>query len=130
MPAQCFQACEPIDGTPSCLYLESLEDDCNGVRLLLRGDETAGPMLRLLFESPVGFRNINESYRWGTLSAREGGWDLPTLLTVENSAWIRWLVEEARGVLRAEALTHYGIYTPEDWVDVVTEFPPDVEWVA
>lgn len=85
-------------------------------------------MLRLVFESPVAYRNINESYRlktWAILDMKA----LPSLLTVENSTWVQWLVEEAYGVIRAETLVHYAIYTPEDCVDVVTEFPPTVEWL-
>lgn len=54
---------------------------------------------------------------------------LPRLLTVENSTWVQWLVEEACGVIRAETLVHYAIYTPEDCVDFVTEFPLTVEWL-
>lgn len=54
---------------------------------------------------------------------------LSTLLTVENSIWVPWLVKEACGALQEEKLTHYAIYTPEDCVDVVTEHHPTAEWL-
>lgn len=129
MSAQRFQAWKPIDGAPPRLYLEAVHDDYEGLRFLLQGEDRTGPMLRLTFESPIGYRNINESYRsrsWASVSDMKS---LSTLLIVENSEWVQWLVEEAGGVLRVEALTHYAIYTPEDCIDIVTEFPPTAEWL-
>jgi hypothetical protein len=129
MSAQQFQTWKPIDGVPARLYLEALHDDYGGLRFLLQGEDRTGPVLRLIFESPIGYRNINESYRsrtWASVPEMKG---LSTLLIVENSEWVRWLVEEAGGILRAEALTHYAIYTPEDCVDIVTEFPPTAKWM-
>jgi hypothetical protein len=120
---------KPLDGVPERLYLEAVHDDCEGLRFLLRGEDTTSPTLRLVFESPVAYRNINESYRVRTWAAVSDMRALPSLLKVENSNWARWLVEEAGGVLRVDALVHYAIYTPEDCIDIVTEFPPTAEWL-
>lgn len=129
MAVQSFKVWKPIDGTPPRLYLEAVHDDYEGLRFLLQGEGRSGPTLRLTFESPIGYRSINESYRsrtWGSISDMKS---LSTLLIVANSEWVQWLVQEAGGVLRVEALTHYAIYTPEDCVDIVTEFPPTAEWL-
>ncbi len=120
---------KPLDGIPQRLYLEALHDDYEGLRFLLRADDATRPVLRLTFESPVGYRNINESYRLRTWASVPEMKNLSTLLTVENSKWVSWLVDESGGVLRTEALFHYAIYTEEDCIDVVTEFPPAVEWL-
>jgi hypothetical protein len=114
---------------PVRLYLEALHDDYEGLRFLLRGEDATSRTLRPAFESPVAYRNINESYLLKTWAAILDMQALPSLLTVESSTWVQWLVEEACGVIRAETLVHYAIYTPEDCVDVVTEFPPTVEWL-
>lgn len=129
MSEQRLRPWNPLDGTPQRLYLEAVHGDYEGLRFLLRGDDPGGPTLRLSFESAVGFRNINESYRLKTWASIPEMRSLPSLLVVENSKWVKWLVEEAGGVLQAEALVHYAIYTPEDGVDVVTSFPPAAEWL-
>ena len=129
MDKQRFRAWHPIDGVPKRLYLEAIHDDYEGLRFLLRGEELASPMLRLAFEPPIAFRNINESYRLKTWAGKATSGDQQSLLEVENSRWIEWLVEEAAGVLDSEELVHYAIYTAEDCIDVVTEIPPRVSWL-
>lgn len=130
MSEQEFRAWKPLDGVPERLYLEAVHDDYEGLRFLLRGEDATGRTLRLVFESPVGYRNINESYRLKTWAAIPDMKALPSLLTVQNSNWVQWLVEEAGGVIRPEKLVHYAIYTPENCVDVVTKFPPSAEWLS
>ena len=126
---QRFRTWKPLDGIPKRLYLEAMHDDYEGLRFLLRGEDLACPMLRLSFESFVGYRNINESYRLKTWAHLRDMAGQSSLLVVENSEWVKWLVEEAGGVLQVHALIHYAIYTPEDCVDVVTSFPPTAEWM-
>jgi hypothetical protein len=129
MPAQRFRPWKPLDEIPLHLCLEAVHDDYEGLRFLLRGDDPTGATLRLTFESPVGYRNINESYRAKTWASGAEMTSLPSLLIVENSEWLDWLVHEAGGVLTAEKLLHYAIYTGEDCIDVVTEFAPTAEWL-
>ena len=128
MTSQKFREWKPIEDVPSLLYLEAMHHDYEGLRFLLRGEDPRSRMLVIRFESEVGYRNINESYLIRTWAAAD--WkNLPSLLQVENSEWVRWLVEEAGGVLQEGSLTHYAIYTPEDCVDVVTMFEPVVKWL-
>jgi hypothetical protein len=54
---------------------------------------------------------------------------LPTLRIVIHSKWIEWLVQESAGVLRGDSLMHFAIHSPEDCIDVVTEFSPEVRWL-
>ncbi len=129
VPEQRLRPWMPLDDTPQRLYLEAVHDDYEGLRFLLRGDDPTGPTLRLSFESVVGSRSINESYRLKTWACVPKIRELPSLLIIENSEWVKWLVEEAGGVLQVEALIHYAIYTPEDCIDVVTAFPPTAEWM-
>lgn len=128
MSNQEYRAWNPIEGIPHDLWVEAIHDDVEGLRFLLRGKDPTSPTLRLVFESVIGYRNINESFRIRTWASVSDIKSLPSLMTVENSKWLRWLVEEAGGVLRPELLIHYAIYTPEDCVDVITQFPPTVDW--
>lgn len=118
----------PLEGLPDVLYCEALHDDYEHLRILLKGEAPHARTLRILFESAVAYRNINESYRartWNHL-----GEALPPLTTVEHSPWIAWLIEESGGVLDEVELTHYAIFTPEDCIDVVSEFAPEVSWLS
>jgi hypothetical protein len=118
----------PTENIPKRLYCEALHDDVEGLRILLRGDDSRGSTLRLRFDSVVGYRNVNESFRlktWGELDMAR----TPPLLIVENSQWLEWLHAEAGGVFDANKAVHYAIFTSEDCIEIVTEFPPTVEWL-
>ncbi|MFQ5700168.1 MAG: hypothetical protein ACE5IL_18040 [Myxococcota bacterium] len=119
----------PVGGIPRRLHCEAIHDDVEGLRILLRGDNPSGSTLRLRFESVIGYRNVNESYRlqtWGELNMAQQ----PPLLIVENSSWIKWLHNEAGEVIDSEKVVHYAVFTSEDCIDILTEFPPTVEWLG
>jgi hypothetical protein len=118
----------PVESIPAELYCEGLHDDYEALRILLRGPESTSAMLRILFPSAIAYRNINESFRSRTWHKANPP-SIPPLATVENSSWVAWLREESGGVLDEVALTHYAVTTPEDCIDVVTEVPPNVEWL-
>lgn len=128
MSSQRFVPWTPVTDAPAMLYCESIHDGPEGLRIVLRGPAPSDRVLQLTFESMVGYRNINESWRartWQDVDTKA----LPTLLRVEGSRWLAWLVEEAGGALVHAELVHYAIYTPEDCIDVVSEFPPEVTWL-
>lgn len=128
MSSQKYRAWKPVEGIPQDLWVEAIHDDVEGLRFLLRGRDPSSPTLRLFFESIVGYRVINESFRIKTWANVPDIESLPSLMTVENSSWLKWIVEEAGGVLQPDSLTHFAIYTPEDCIDVATQFPPIVDW--
>lgn len=129
MEPEVFEAWSPVEEVPRILYVEAMHDDYEGLRVLLRGrGDPDAPLLRLIFESVVGYRNVNESYRLATWAAHDMT-QHPTLLIVKHSKWIEQLRIDAGGVLDDEELTHYAIYSPEDCIDVVSAFPPDVHWL-
>lgn len=119
----------PVRGVPERLHCEAIHDDVEGLRILLRGDDPSGPTLRLYFESVIGYRNVNESYRLKTWSELDMAQN-PPLLVVENSSWLAWLKSEAGEVVDWEKVVHYAIFTSEDCFDVATEFFPSVEWLG
>lgn len=99
MTTPVYEAWKPIEGLPRVLYVEALHDDYEGLRVLLRPNDSSSRMLRIVFESVVGYMNVNEGYRqrtWGSIPSME---TLPTMLTVRDSKWVEWLMEDAGGVL-------------------------------
>lgn len=129
MSEQKYRKWSPIDGVPDRLFVEAIHDDYEGFRVLVRGEDRVSATLRLSFGPVVAYRNINESYRLRTWASLPGSRGLPGLVILVNSKWIDWLVQESSGVLDSAALVHYAIYTPEDCIDIVTEFAPIVEWL-
>ena len=125
---QTFVPWHPLDGIPNELIVEAIRDDVEGLRFLLRPRDTTQPTLRITFEAAVGYQNINESYRAGTWARSKAPGPLPTLLRVQNSEWLDWVVEQAGGVLDRSKLTHYAIYSMEDCIDIASAFEPIVDW--
>lgn len=121
-----YRPWEPIENLPRSLYCEGVHDDWEFFRVLLRPKDRTLPMLRLLFDAVIGYRNVNESYRLN-LEVPNGG----TLFVVEHSKWLRWLNEESSGVVEHmfDNPVHYAILTEEDCIDVASGYPPQVEWL-
>ena len=119
----------PIDSLPDCLYLEGLHDDYEGFRVLLRGVDIHSRMLRIAFDLPLFYRNIDEGSFLKTLHAitEQERW---ALYTVENSSLISWFQEESYGVIyRNRQIVHYAILTPNDCIDILSEHEPHVGWL-
>ncbi|MEC7526057.1 MAG: hypothetical protein VYE22_39615 [Myxococcota bacterium] len=123
--AETYETWIPLPGIAARMNLAGLSHTDEGVRVLLQHQVGEGRVLTLLFESPVANRNINESYRLRTWN-RLGEHERSSLLRVHHSDWVEWLRREAGGVLDAVTLHHYAIFTDEDCVELVTEFPPRV----
>jgi hypothetical protein len=119
---------KPVEKIPARLYCEAIHDDAEGLRILLRESDPHGPVLSLRFESVIGYRNVNESYRLRTW-LELGNEEVPPLLIVRDSQWIEWLRNEGGETIDWSAVVHYAIFTPEDCIDIATEFPPTVRWL-
>lgn len=128
MGEEAYRPWKPLPDVPSRIYCEALRHDYEHFRVLLKGEEPTSRTFRILFKVVVAYRNINESYRLRTWE-RVRGKNMVGLFTVEDSRWVNWLREESGGVLESTRLTHYAIFTPEDCIDVVSEFAPEVEWL-
>ena len=119
----------PLSDLPLVLYLEAIHDDYEGLRFLLREGDPTARCLRIRFDSVVAYLNSNESYRSPTWIATQGTRPPTTLLTIKGSPLSDFVLRSAGGVVQREEITHYGIYTPEDCVDVIALAAPTVEWL-
>jgi len=129
MSTEKYTRWSPLADVPTDLVCEALHDDHEGVRVLLRTDETPERILRISFEAAVCYRNTNESYRLRTWS-RHVGKNMGGLFQVGKSAWLLSVKAESGGVLDGKELVHYAIFTGEDCIEFISEFPPDVEWLG
>lgn len=129
MSQEVYERWDPVQGVPSRMYCDAIHDDHEGFRILLRPEDPTCSTLRIRFEGAIGYRNVNESYRQRTWS-RFDGEGLGSLFCVANSDWVDWIKKESAGVLDNSNVVHYAILTDEDCIEVVSEFPPDVEWLG
>lgn len=124
-----YQPWTPIEGIPSDVDWRSVHDDCEGFRIILSA-EGGARMLRILFESPLAYESLSESFRLLTWEAMAHQQSLPSLLTVEGSPWIAGLKKEAGGVMDDLDVKHYAVYTSDYCIDVASVTPPRVEWLG
>jgi hypothetical protein len=121
----------PVEGIPKVLYVEGLHDDYEGFRILLKGEGSKSRMLRITFDPALAYRNVDDGDRLKSLSEWAGDEDW-SLFTIENSAFIDWFIDENHPKYDRydrENIVHYSIMTPNDIVDVISEFKPKVEWL-
>lgn len=125
MDAETFTPWQPHEAIPRRVEVASIQDEGDGLCLVLADEATRQPIVKLTFPDFVGYRNINESFRSRTWKSRDFG-ELSSLLIVEGSLWLKWLREESGGVLDEAVLAHYAIYTSDDCIDVAARTAPIV----
>ena len=108
------------------LIIQRISDDQDGltIRLNLGKNE---PVVRVKFDPYVAYRNTNESFRANTVTA--SGPFSQSCYVVKNSHWISWFEKESLGYYVDSEIVHYALLTCEDWVEILSEFPPSIEIV-
>ncbi|WP_292944814.1 hypothetical protein [Mucilaginibacter sp. 44-25] len=121
---------DPIDGLPPMLYLEGLYDDYEGFRLLLKGKNTADRLVKIKFESHIGYRNTDESNRLKMLCENPILTSQWTLFTSNNSDFLEWIIAQSSDTLDTSKIyINYIICTPNDIVEVLSAEEPSIEWL-
>lgn len=103
--------------------VDKLEDTNEGLLIYISNMDKKN-RYAVKFDPYIAYRNMDESFRGNTISY-EGGFD-QSLYIVENSKWKRWFDSESLGYYSDSKITHYSIITSADWVDVLSEFEPEV----
>lgn len=119
---------KPVKDIPEKLYVQGVYDDYEGLRIILKGSGNSR-MLRIKFNTNLGYRNTNESERLKTLDENPefcGGWPL---FKVKDSDFIRWIIAESYEIVKKEDLTNYTILTADDIVEVISKETPETEWL-
>lgn len=129
MNANLYSTWCPETGLSGRVIVEKITDDDEGLSIFLRlVNDTNSRKCKLIFDPYVAYRNLDESYRNKTFS-EHGGFE-NSLNLVENSSWLAWLHTESQGYYAGIEIKHYAIITDADFIDVLTEFPPEVEWIS
>ena len=116
---------KPIDNADGRFDLERLEDNTDNLSILLRSQNTSR-ILRIIFDSALCYRNIDEG---DLLKSLQEGKIKGGFYTITDSLYLEWFHEESFGTRRDENVCHYGIYTPNDSIDIISPYPPEVEWL-
>ena len=120
----------PAPRVPFYVEVVSLVDGHEGLEISIRGQERSpGPILLIRFKTFVAYRCIDERHRLRTWAEQPSG-SFPSLVTVQNSRWIKWLEEESAGLLAGQSLTHFAILTEDDCIDIVAMTPPEAGWIG
>jgi len=122
---QAFTPWKPHDLIPQRVEVTSVRDEGEGLSVTIAAEDERADLVKLIFEDFVAYRNINESFRIRTWEVQDLR-DLPSLIIVEESTWLKWLIEESGGILDGTLLKHYAIYTGDDCIDVASRSPPTV----
>ncbi len=105
--------------------LEELRDRGGILEIHLCLLNDANVRLVMSFSSHLAFRKTGESEGLATLDAiaatSEPG---RSFYIVEDSDYVRWIVEQSHGIQKAQLLTHFTIVTVDDIIDVIALAPP------
>lgn len=122
-----FTAWEPIKNIGSIILFEELTDDTNGLKITLKEHQKKDPLLKVYFKSPLFYRNTDESFLMRIWNEQK----LPGRLffVINNSSLIDSFHHMTYDIYLEWKIVHYGIYTNEDCIDVLSTIPPEVKWV-
>ena len=120
---QTYEVWDIVPGRVIRATVESVVDDWEGFRVLLRDQET-NRMLRIVFGSHVAYRNRDESDLDGE-AARSNGLGRGCFYRVRDSEYeAAFKADSAR---QFGNLKHFAIVTDTDCVDVLTTEEPTIE---
>jgi len=130
MSKNIFKKWEPISGLPTKIYLEGLHHDYEGFRLLLKASGGQAKMLRITFDPALVYRNIDEgdylNYGADYSQLEPMEW---SFFIVEKSNFLDWFQQVSQEIHDLQNIVHYAIHTPNDCVDILSAYPPKVEWL-
>lgn len=122
-----FKKWNPIQKDEGVLFVEAVYDDYEGFRVLLKGNDLESRVMRISFDCVLSYRNTDEGDLLKTISEHDfKGWSLYVSI---NSEYLKWFHQESANTHGGSSVVHYAIYTPNDCLDVLSEYPPKVEWL-
>ena len=115
-----------IDGISDEVYVESIKDDSDGLRILISSE---GKTVRILFKNKISYKVSQESYLLKLWNEIEIGKEKLVFYKIENSWLIDDFNENTLNIYSNLKLVHYAIYTYTDCIDIISIEPPVIEWV-
>ncbi len=125
-----YQKWLPLPELSGKVLIDKLVDTDEGLSVYIRFPSYSAlheKRVHLLFDSYVAYRNMDESYKTKTFDTT-GGLE-GSFYQVVDSSWLKWLHEESLGIYKDDDILHYSIITEADCIDILSEYPPEVNWV-
>ncbi|MDX2264879.1 MAG: hypothetical protein NW215_07895 [Hyphomicrobiales bacterium] len=120
-----FEKWEPIGGLDAHMSLESMRDDHEGFRIILKADKPDARPLRIRFQEPVCYRGAAESHLLKQLYESHDIYPWPIFI-VKNSRYAAWFYGQVGGDASGR---HYHIAATDGMIDVISARPPIVTWL-
>ncbi len=122
---------EPLTGCFVNLHLENLHQNDEGLLVLhLYFKHDYEKEFYIKFDYHLSHKHIYESYflYWSFVYEEESLKRGNTFI-VDNSDYLEWFHQTSQGICEGENLIHYGIYTENDCIDIISGAPPKAEWI-
>ena len=125
---------EPIEGIPTKMFIEKLVDDKNGTLLVFKSEDENVTIQVLFEDSILSLRSTDEGRRLKTINLLDEkyGTDFYTKWTffkVTNSDYVEWFNQETYDMYAAYNIGHYVFLTPDDVVEILSTYEPNVSAV-
>jgi len=127
---------EPITNLSDTYYIDSIIDDCDGLKIVLSESKNEHNKLSIIFESSVDFyaktdetfvgsiiNELNQLY--GTKFYSE--W---TFFKRINSDHIQQLSKQSYGIADSRNLIHFSIIATDSILDVIAAYEPKIERIG
>jgi hypothetical protein len=122
-----YEAWNAHEILPVNFYLASLHHEGGSLKVSFKEVALSEQkQFEIAFSNYLAYRVVIET---GRLKSLDNG-SLSPFSKTSESQFISWFKDEALGVYDDRVLIHYAIVNLDNIVDVISEFPPVVEWVS
>ncbi len=126
-----FRKWKPLANLPTEIYLYELYQGYDNFKLLFKHYDKEEKILEIVFDPALVYRNIDEGdlLLYNRIDGEDGlgRWGL---FTVEESDYLEWFHLTSQGIHLNQNVVHYAIYTPDDCLDILSAYPPEVKWLS
>jgi hypothetical protein len=121
-----YEHWEANDHLPDSFFLNKLHYEDGALIVSFKEfGSTEQRELKVSFKHHLAYRVVSESGRLKSLD----NVSLKQFCKTENSEFIAWFKDEALGIYDDRRLIHYAIVNLDNIVDIISEYPPTVEWI-
>jgi hypothetical protein len=123
---------EPILNLAKSYYIESVHNDKQGFKIILRDENYNNKSIEVMFENSVYSYACTDDTSIGTIinklystygAAFYRDW---TFFKVSNSHYIQRLIEQSYDVIRSRPLIHFSFITVDSMLDIIADYEPKV----
>lgn len=138
MSKNIYKKWNPFQGTPDSIYLKSLRCDYYGLTIILDCFEDRSKSIEIFFDAYLSYRSIDEGdllvvdeedLAVQNLKNNKKNRGTGGLLIIDYSSYLEWFDFVSQGIHDDENIIHYGIYTCDDCIDILSAYPPSVKWL-